>query len=50
MCLIFSKEVSAPKQYSLRRRHETIYREILDHLEGTLRGDKFNVLKSDLQW
>jgi hypothetical protein len=49
VCLICTKEVSVPKEYSLCHL-ETIYKEKFGLLEDELMEGKLNLLKSNLQW
>jgi hypothetical protein len=49
VCFIFSKGVSVPKEYNLRRHYETLHKDTFGVLEGKPREDKLKNLKSDLQ-
>jgi hypothetical protein len=40
VCLIYSKAVSAPKEYTLRRHYETLHKDKFGVLEGRLRENK----------
>lgn len=49
LCLICNQVLAVPKEYNLRRHFQTLHGEKYESLQGQLRVDKLNKLKSNLK-